>query len=192
MGSYATPALIDSGTPDPWILFTYLLAVTFACFFTAHLRQWRRLAMIASIAADLWGLLWLATEHASAQHWPVAVYVVGLTACTLLLLHREETANAPVPPEAKAWPWAEFDLPVSWLLAGHALVALILSLADQLAAPSLWGVIALSLMLGGAAWSWRSLAFAPAIAAVTVVLSYIGAHEFFVQGNAILGGQQRR
>lgn len=174
-GSYATPLMVNGGRPDPWMLFAYLLAVTFACFFTAHLRRWIWLAITASVAADLWGLLWLVSQNNDRARWPDAVYIAALTACTILLLHREtsaETRAAPEPPTA-FWQWADIDVPVSWLLAGHAVLALILSFADQLTAPSLWCLIALSLMLGGAAWTWRSLALAPAIAAITVVLSYV-------------------
>jgi len=167
LGSYATPLLIQTDRPNAWLLFGYLLIVTFACFFTAHLRRWLWLAIGASVAADAWVVLWILGGGVQ-QPWAQAFYVTGLVSLAVLLLHRNQSGNdAGTPP----------DWPLSWLLAGHGTAVTLVAFGDQLSAPSFWAVIAVSLVLGWAGWSFRSLALAPAIGGIATVLAYIGARN---------------
>ena len=180
-GSYATPLLVGGGQPDAWILFSYLLIVTFACYATAHLRRWLWLAIAASAAADFWGLAWLFIQPLNRQPWALAVYVAALMACAILLLHREAgtaDSQAVAAPQGRGvMTGSEIDWPLSSLLAGHAALAILISIAGGLTGSVVWMLIALSLMLWGAAWTWRSLALAPAVAAIAVLASYIGAFD---------------
>lgn len=167
LGSYATPLLINTDRPNAWLLFGYLLIVTFACLFTAHLRRWLWLAIAASVAADAWAVLWILGGGVQ-QPWAQAVYVTGLTALAVLLLHRKDSDDAAAAPR---------DWPLSWLLAGHGAATTLVAFGDQLAAPSFWAIITVSLVLGWAGWTFRSLALAPAIGGLTTVLAYIGARN---------------
>ena len=168
VGSYATPWLIQGNRPDAWLLFGYLLIVSFACFFTAHIRRWRWLAVAASVAADAWVVLWLVLTG-DLQLWPVAIYLALLTACSILLLHTDDPAGSSASPLGLA----AADRPLTAMLAGHGLMLVLLAWSNDLSSPSLWGLIAISIILGWSAWSWRSLAFGPAVGGIAVVLSYL-------------------
>ena len=176
-GSYATPLLIESNRPDAWLLFGYLLIVSFACFFTAHVRGWLWLAITASVAADAWVAFWLVTTG-EPRAWALALYLGGLTACAVLLLHRGAEAGTAASGGDGAEP-AQIDRQLTAMLAGHALMAVLLAWFDALSPPAVWGLIAISLILGWSGWSWRSLALAPAVGGIAVVLSYLSlGHPF--------------
>jgi uncharacterized membrane protein len=178
VGSYATPLLIGGSRPDSWLLFGYLLVVTFACYVTSFLRGWRWLAIAATIAADVWGLFWQAAAPSPAQPWAHAVYVSLLVLMTILLLRPTEdqdgARDAQATPRLGALGLGAADLLSTACLAGHALLAVVLAFGAWAEPASLWLLFAISAMLLGAAWSWRSLALAPVIGGVAVVLALFG------------------
>ncbi len=174
IGSYATPVLIGGNDPNDWLLLSYLTIVTVACYFTFHLRSWSWLAIAATALADLWGVFWLLIHTSNLQPWPLLIFAVALVASAILLLHRNETAQAPPAANRRAaLGLAEIDWPLTGMLASHSLLVIAVSLFDALQAPAVWALVALAGLLFGAAWSWRSLATGPAIAAVAVTTSYI-------------------
>ncbi len=178
VGSFATPLLIGGATPDAWLLLSYLMIVTSACYFTAHLRQWQWLAIAATVGADLWGLYWLVGHGTELQPWALATYILVLTASALLLLRRDDTESpATASPNLAALGLATVDRPLTGQLAGHALLAVGLGLEDRLHVPSIWALMGMSLMLGSAARSWRSLVMGPAIGAISVVLTFFVARD---------------
>ncbi|MDX2263691.1 MAG: DUF2339 domain-containing protein [Hyphomicrobiales bacterium] len=58
-GSYATPLLIASDTPDPWPVVLFLAVVAGAAMALARLRSWLWLATTAVAGAVVWGVLLL-------------------------------------------------------------------------------------------------------------------------------------
>ncbi len=180
VGSYATPILVGGDQPQAWLLFSYLTIVALACYFTSHLRNWLWLAIAATALADLWGVFWLLLEVTDLQPWPVAVYIAALSAGAIFFLHRNNPATVrPLATGRAAFGLADIDWPLSGMLASHSLLAICLSLIDELHAPSAWTLVALIGLLFGAAWSWRSLAAAPAVAAIATLTSYIVARDPF-------------
>ena len=181
IGSYATPILVGGNDPDPWQLLSYLTIVTFACYFTSHLRNWSWLAIAATALADVWGVFWLLIHTSNLQPWPLLVFAVALIASAILLLHRTEPAQAPPAFNRRAaLGLAEIDWPLTAMLTSHSLLIIAISLFDGLQAPSIWALAALAGLLFGAAWSWRSLVTGPAIAAIAVVTSYILSRDPFL------------
>ncbi len=181
VGSYATPVLVGGNEPSAWALMSYLAIVTFACYVTSHLRQWTWLAIAATALADLWGVFWLLDHAGDLQPWPLAAFAATLIASAILLLHRNDPAVAPPATDARAeLGLAEIDWPLSGMLASHSVVIVALGVFDQLHAPSTWTLVAAAALLSGAAWSWRSLAAGPAIAAIAVVTSYILSRDPFL------------
>jgi uncharacterized membrane protein len=180
IGSYATPVLVGGAEPDAWLLFSYLTTVTAACYFTSFLRRWTWLAIAATALADLWGVFWLLLQVPSAAPhlWPLAVYTVALLASAIMLLHRNEAAADPVAPSDRSGlGLTGIDRPLTGMLASHSLLTICLSLIDGLQPPSAWTLVAMLALLFGAAWSWRSLASGPAIAAVAALTSYVVARD---------------
>lgn len=67
-GSYATPALVASSTPNPWPLVVYLAAVAIAALLLARLRTWAWLAGSTVAGAVLWGFVMLEQATRPLHH----------------------------------------------------------------------------------------------------------------------------
>jgi uncharacterized membrane protein len=59
LGAFATPLLVASQAPSPWIMFGYLAVVLVAAAVIARLRDWTALMTGAVIGMGLWSLLYL-------------------------------------------------------------------------------------------------------------------------------------
>ena len=180
LGSYATPAIVQGNEPNAWLLFSYLMLVSFACLSTAHLRGWLWLAVVASLAADGWVVAWIEWNANDWQPWAVATYISALTTCTVLVLRRNMPVDDHVDPETPTQlGFNKIDRPLTALLGCHGLVTVLLAANDQLSGPSFFALASFGLVLGWSAWTWRSLVLGPAIGGAATVLSYIGAHGVF-------------
>lgn len=65
LGAMATPLLVKSTSPEPWILVIYLMIVATTGYLTAHLRDWQQIARATFIGIALWGLVLIATPLAA-------------------------------------------------------------------------------------------------------------------------------
>ncbi|MGE3305225.1 MAG: DUF2339 domain-containing protein [Rhizobiaceae bacterium] len=61
VGSYLTPALVATETPDAWTLFVYLAVVLTAAAFIARIRRWPLLMAAALAGPGIWCLLYVTT-----------------------------------------------------------------------------------------------------------------------------------
>ncbi|MFN8829273.1 MAG: DUF2339 domain-containing protein [Labrys sp. (in: a-proteobacteria)] len=120
VGAYATPLLVSSQSPNPWALTIYLAVVTGAAFTLARLRLWRWLAITATLAALLWGLI-LATEL-GADRLPAIVHLLVLASLVIGILglesHRGDGNDAP------------FDVFALAAMLGVAGLALVVAMVD--------------------------------------------------------------
>lgn len=55
--SLATPALVQSGNPNPWPVMVYIAVVAGAAYWLARTRRWLWLAIAAAVGGFLWGIL---------------------------------------------------------------------------------------------------------------------------------------
>jgi uncharacterized membrane protein len=189
LGSFATPALVQSTTPAPLPLFAYLLVVALACFFTAYLRRWVWLSAISSVLAAAWGFVWLATRPGDSGSMILAVYAIALAIGAVLLLRRDSDGSAqgvanPASEQIDDWRLqlpalglGALDMPLTLQLVPTALLALGLGQTEPLGAATLLAVAGFSIVLGWGGWNWRSLTLLPALAALTFLLVYLANHQ---------------
>lgn len=160
VGAYATPLLISSASPNPWALTVYLAVVTGAAFTLARMRLWRWLAIAATVAGLLWGLV-LATEL-GADMLPAIAHLLVLAGLVIGILglesHRGDGAEAP------------FDLFALAAFLGVAGLALIVVMVDGFGGLT----IAAGFIVGGAILSAALAVPALAPAAVIAALLAIG------------------
>ena len=80
LGSVLTPALVQSETPNPEILFLYLTFVIGAAIATADLRNWRWLNYAALAATAIWPLIWLVALWQPGDEIIVMAHLLALYA----------------------------------------------------------------------------------------------------------------
>lgn len=199
VASYVTPALVSTGKPSAWGLFPYLLFVTAAAFYTAHLRGWLWLAISATAGAVLWGLIWAATSWQAGDATVLLLYVAGLSALAMVLL-KDAGADARLlaaeatpaqPPQAagtagdgeKTAPrlpplvaWNAFDWPLIGVMAAIALLAVSVVRMDSYGPASMVLMVALTAVLIAAGWRWPSAVPLAGIAALAFGFLYLTWH----------------
>ncbi|BCP53396.1 membrane protein [Kaistia sp. 32K] len=84
-GSYATPLLISSDAPNIPALMLYLVVVTAFAFALARLRLWRWLAIAASVAAILWGVVMLSAGAGAIESGVYAIVLLALSSLFLVV-----------------------------------------------------------------------------------------------------------
>lgn len=180
LASLATPALVSSDEPRPWVLFGFLSVVWLATLLASRLRTWTVVPTLANVGIGLWGLAYI-TAASPFEPLPVAfallVMIVGIG---LVWPGATEAAPAPEVPEgaqrrgAIAGPWERLFIPphaaisISAAIAATVLALLLISPAVSAATYPVTEfavVIAVLAALG----AWRATAVYPA------VLSAVGA-----------------
>jgi uncharacterized membrane protein len=79
-GAYAAPILVNTGSPQPWAVFPYLLIVTVAGLTMVRYNSWRWLSWLCVAGGLGWVFLWYTVAWESGDLIPVALYLAGLTA----------------------------------------------------------------------------------------------------------------
>ncbi|QRY69780.1 DUF2339 domain-containing protein [Ensifer sp. PDNC004] len=129
LASLATPLLVSSNEPRPWVLFGFLSIVWLATLLASRLRSWTVVPTLANAGVGLWGLAYI-TAVAPFEPRPVAfallVMIVGIG---LIWPGATEAAPAPEAPEgaerrgAVAGPWERLFIPPHAAISISAAVA---------------------------------------------------------------------
>ncbi len=175
VGSYATPALVSTGHPNAWGLFTYLLFITLASFITAQMRGWLWLAISASVFAVGWGLLWFGSNWHHSDVLPMALYCIGLLGLSILFLKQEEPKWQRLQQKSKT------ALPVLYgtdtvllgIMAAISALSIIMVRMSDYSAFSIGFFAVIIALLFASAYRWRSLTLLSAIGAGLFAISYI-------------------
>ncbi|BCJ90202.1 membrane protein [Terrihabitans soli] len=115
VGAMVTPVLVSSDEPSAWALFIHVTVVTGASLALARLRDWRWLAVAATVLAFLWGLFFILDAGDA-----VAAEAAFIFAITLLLFGYHMTSENDGKP----------DVVVSILIGAFGFLATLL-LVDQ-------------------------------------------------------------
>ncbi|WP_354670560.1 DUF2339 domain-containing protein [Aquibium sp. ELW1220] len=103
LGAFATPLLVASQAPSPWILFGYLAVVLVASAVIARMRDWTALMTGAVIGMGLWSLLYLIVMQDISLAPALFANAVILAALALVWLgFRDESETARVDPPTAA------------------------------------------------------------------------------------------
>ena len=141
-GSYATPVLVQSSTPNPWALVIYLTVVTAAAMAMARLRGWLWLAYTAVGGGVLWAAI-MAVD--SEWKLALAVHILIQAAIAAFAIAIEPTID-------RKEDNAEPDIPATIAFAALSAVA-ILTLAampyDDAVLPA-FGIAMMGLLAGTA------------------------------------------
>ncbi|MGO4621797.1 DUF2339 domain-containing protein [Ensifer sp. 2YAB10] len=180
LASLATPALVSSGEPRPWVLFGFLSVVWLATISASRLRSWTVVPTLANAGIGLWGLAYIAAT-APFEPLPVAFALLVMIAGTgLIWPGATEAAAAPEAPEgaerrgAVAGPWERLFIPphaaISISAAITATVLALLLISPAVAAVK-YPVMEFAVVIAALAalGAWRPTAVYPA------VLSAVGA-----------------
>lgn len=140
LGALATPLLVKSVSPEPWILVVYLLIVATMGYLTAYLRGWRQIAQATFIGIALWSLVLIATPIAGGG--PLNVFMLTQMALAGLAFvywpYRDLPDDVPVVDEK-----AQVPLVILTLLAALALLE---------RGGDVWGAASLVALLLALAW----------------------------------------
>ncbi|RST82824.1 DUF2339 domain-containing protein [Aquibium carbonis] len=150
LGAFATPLLVSSQAPSPWVLFGYLAIVLVAAAAIARLRGWTGLMTGAVVGMGLWSLLYLVTMM-DIRLAPALLANAALLAAVALvwLADRDETARVDPPSVAAAVvvglaALLQFNDPDIILAGGEGHAALLVA---AMAAIAWWRPAALPLLL---------------------------------------------
>ncbi len=160
LGSYATPVLVSSEAPNPWVLFIYLALVLCAAIGVASIRRWNGLATMTFIGAGLWGLIYFASAPepvAGPVAFLVIVELVVLATVWLKERGNDESAAYILPSASAAF------------IAGFLAAVLVRELADDFSARLLATVI-FAMMIAIAVWRPWSLSLVHAAGASAVLI----------------------
>ncbi|MFN3548918.1 MAG: DUF2339 domain-containing protein [Mesorhizobium sp.] len=102
LGAFATPLLVASQAPSPWVLFGYLAVVLCASAAIAWLRDWAALMTGAVIGMGLWSLLYLITMPDIQLAPALFANAVVLASLALIWLGGRDDADRFDPPSAAA------------------------------------------------------------------------------------------
>lgn len=158
VGAYATPLLIESNAPNMSALMLYLVVVTGFSYALARLRLWRWLAIAASVAAILWGIVMLPTDTGPIENGLYAIVILILAALFLVVdVQRGEQSDRP-------------DGFAVVVLAGLAALFVLGTLAEGYAATSIAAALAGGAVLLLLARRYDAVALAAPIAAIELVV----------------------
>lgn len=77
IGGMLTPALVNTGTPNPHGLFSYLFMMTGGMTFMMVRRQWWTLAFLPVIGSFIWAIFWIMSGFAAGSEEVMALFAVG-------------------------------------------------------------------------------------------------------------------
>ena len=95
-GGYAVPMLVETQAPNPWGMFSYLLAITGGALGVVRLRAWWWLAWVALAGAAAWPLVWFIGAWRDGDAVSVGLYLVITHAMFALVRHVQPEERAPV------------------------------------------------------------------------------------------------
>ena len=160
VGSYATPILVSSTSPNAWALFGFLAIVLVAAGVIARLRDWKPLMAAAFFGPGAWAMLYLVDSI--EPDFIVLLFIHAVTLGTLALVWLRGRADAPA-----------FDLPsvVPALFVGMTAAALAIEF-DPAAGGMLHATILIVAMVVVAGWRKPAIAvlFGAGIAASLIYL----------------------
>ncbi|MFK0272066.1 DUF2339 domain-containing protein [Ensifer sp. NPDC090286] len=180
LASLATPLLVSSNEPRPWVLFSFLSIVWLATLLASRLRNWTVVPTLANAGVGLWGLAYI-TAVAPFEPRPVAfALLVMIVGVGLIWPGATEAAPAPEAPEgaerrgAVAGPWERLFIPPHAAISISAAVAatvLALLLISPAVAAVKYPVTEFAVVIAALAalGAWRPTAVYPA------ALSAVGA-----------------
>ncbi len=184
LGSFATPVLVSSQSPNPWALFGFLAIVLVSAIAVSRTRRWRLMASLAFAGAGLWCLVYIAeAPPVDLDIWVVLfINAVMLGALALVWLHGEDNrVSAPV---AHVFPSA---VPAFFVaLVG---IAMVVDSELQGLGSKPWGLALLAAMLAIAAWRVEAIAllFGAGIATILafIRIAFAGALDLRVMGATV-------
>ncbi len=94
-GGYAVPMLVTTQAPNPWGMFSYLLAITGGALWVVRLRAWWWLAWVALAGAAAWPLVWFVVAWRDGDAVSVGLYLVMTHALFALVRHVQPEERAP-------------------------------------------------------------------------------------------------
>lgn len=92
VGGFAIPILVETGRPNAWGLFPYLLVIVATCQGVVRYKGWRWLAFVNLAGATGWVALWFVTHYAPHDLLPVGGYLLLVAGLFLFLRHYSETS----------------------------------------------------------------------------------------------------
>jgi uncharacterized membrane protein len=163
LGSYATPILVSTQTPNPMALTIHVLIVTACVLAMARLRGWLWLAFAGIIGATIWTMIAAGVTSPSAGLAGV-ILLVGLAICYLAAFawQVEEQPNPPV------------DLPLqrAGLIAFSLLAAaFLIQLALNRELPEIAAGLTLAVIMTGTAIYWPALAPVCVVGGLVVIFT---------------------
>jgi uncharacterized membrane protein len=96
LGAFATPLLIETSDPSAWLLFSYLLPVSFACFALARYRAWWWYAASTLGLSALWALVWLTSHGAGTALLPLGLYLFAIFGACIAIGHGHARSDEPL------------------------------------------------------------------------------------------------
>jgi uncharacterized membrane protein len=87
VGGFAIPILVQTGHPNAWGLFPYLLVIVASCQAVVRYMGWRWLAFVNLAGATGWVGLWFLTHHRPSDLVPVGGFLLLIAGLFLYLRH---------------------------------------------------------------------------------------------------------
>ncbi len=170
-GGYPIPALLESPTHSAPPVFLFLVALTAGCLALLTVRRWGGLAIVVTIGALGWPLLWLGRYHDPADQGVLSLYVLAIAALFGLFGTDLPVPRPGDPARARLVGLISHSSGLGFLAAG-AILAVLASAYDFNAPAALFlGLYAaLGLALGRRHPAFEALALAAALVIAAVVL----------------------
>ncbi|MBI2719108.1 MAG: DUF2339 domain-containing protein [Rhizobiales bacterium] len=166
IGSYGTPAMVQTNHPQALTLFGYLLVIMFACFATLRRRNWWWLGFAAVAGGTGWALLWINGRFTPADVMIVGLFTIALTLAALFGLMGRRILD----PESGSLinPTPQLAIGLAGLAAGGAILLDMVAVSNHgsLALVFFFGLAALAVAL-----AWLKPGIAP-VALVSLVASF--------------------
>ncbi|KAB7739918.1 DUF2339 domain-containing protein [Parvibaculum sedimenti] len=158
MGSVLTPALVQSESPKPEILFLYLTFVLGTSMATSNIRGWRWLDAATLVASIIWPVLWIAGPWQPGDELVVGFHLLALYGLRLFLNLGESSEETGTQAPRRISTGALIR--ASAILTGLFVVALLDAGHDGPAALAILAIYA----SGSVAAAWAREKFLPAVA----------------------------
>ena len=165
IGSVLTPALVQSESPKPEMLFLYLTFVLGTAVVTSDIRGWRRLDAATLAASVIWPVLWMAGPWQPGDELVVGLHLLALYGLRLFLNFGQTSENADT--EARSGLSAVTLVRASAVLTGLFVIALLDMGHDSPAALAILAIYAAGSV--GAAWAREKLLPVVTISATAVI-----------------------
>jgi len=92
-GSYVTPSLVQTSSPNAWTFFPYLLIIMASSFAVLRLRPWWWLGFASVAGSAAWAILWMHGPFVSQDSWPLGSYTLAFGALSFLAIKGNPDAD---------------------------------------------------------------------------------------------------